>query len=111
MGKKRKPAISVKVGPLDYTVIYAKRLHTDHELFGVTMASQQKIYVDPDVPLQTGQDTLLHELLHAIFDVAGLNIELDDGAKLTEEQIIRRVTPWLLMLLKDNPHVVEHLIK
>ena len=50
-------------------------------------------------------DTLLHEILHSLFRMAGF--ELSD----TEEEIVGRITPWLHSLIVQNPELIQAIIR
>jgi hypothetical protein len=63
---------------------------------------QLTIYVNTQSAFQQQQDTLLHEILHAV--ISNCPVFHDST---TEESLIRSVTPYLLTVLKDNPGVVE----
>ena len=56
------------------------------------------------------QDTLIHEILHAIWDLSSLHNQ--DPSKLDdpEEFIVGLISPYLLGVLKDNPHVLKYLL-
>lgn len=49
-------------------------------------------------------DTLLHEVLHAVFLATGLNGED------REEELIERLTPMLLQVIRDNPDLIQTLV-
>ncbi len=82
----------------------------------LTLAAQQRIgecsYEDLAIrlahSLAPGQtrETLLHEAMHALSNMAGLDHELGDEA---EEKVVRRLAPLLLALLRDNPKLVRFL--
>lgn len=57
-------------------------------------------------------DTLLHEISHACFAIAGysdLPVKTSDNSD-TEEVLIRLLVPVLLQVLRENPHVAEYLV-
>lgn len=56
------------------------------------------------------QETLIHELLHTAYDASGathLSLEKHED---TEEATCLALSPVLLGILKNNPHVVAYLI-
>lgn len=59
------------------------------------------IYIDPALTLQPLQDTLLHEIIHAILQAYEKDSEL----------LVRILTPAMLGLIKDNPHLVRLLTR
>ncbi len=63
------------------------------------------IVVDPTLPYDQQADTLLHEVEHAIFYVAGVHDE-----KLTEHQAIDRTSTLRLAVLRENPDLVAFLL-
>jgi hypothetical protein len=60
------------------------------------------IYVAEGQVLDQEQDTLAHELFHLIDDLLGIG--------LSEEQVVKLTTAWLAAL-KDNPKLVDYLMK
>jgi hypothetical protein len=56
-------------------------------------------------------DSVVHELLHAIWAQAGMNEIVDStDAKSDGERIIRAITPRLIALLRDNPQISRLII-
>lgn len=74
----------------------------DDGLNGECDVDKQQILVREGQPLESEQDTVLHELLHAIDESMGL--------KLKESQVKGAAT-GLLAVLKDNPSLVTYLRK
>jgi hypothetical protein len=83
-------------------------------LFGRTINQQTEIELEPDQSFGQARDTVLHELQHAIYGNTILHSHSSvkvRAAVADEEGTIRTLTPWLLMLLRDNPGLVEWLMK
>lgn len=55
---------------------------------------------------QIKASTLLHESLHAMFEISGLSDKMK--AEL-EEEIIRQIESHLYQFIKDNPEVVRYI--
>lgn len=66
---------------------------------GVTYFDECKIYIAKGTSDQALEDTLIHELLHATFNVCG-GSELI-GSYRKEERLVRAFTPVLHRLIKD----------
>jgi hypothetical protein len=104
---------SVRIGPFKYTVLcdaQARLRAVEHAadgkgLLGYTNPNLLEITVAEQMPRQLQQETLLHELLHAIASVTGLTVEWGDD----EEQIICRLSPVLLDVLQRNVELVDFL--
>lgn len=104
---------SVVVGPFKYKVLcdaQARLRAVEHAadgkgLLGYTNPNLLEITVAEQLPRQMQQETLLHELLHAIAHVTGLAIEWGDD----EEQTICRLSPILLDMLQRNVELVDYL--
>lgn len=94
----------IKVGAVDYTV------HTlspkDKGQYGVCVYEHQRIYLTPNMLHQQASDTLLHEVMHAIWSEAGL----DHIPDLNEETIIRTMATWLRIVLRDNPDFAKFIV-
>jgi hypothetical protein len=68
--------------------------------YGRCAYSQCRIYIANDQDDQAFEDTLLHELLHALLHVTSADDAYDkDAAK--EEDLVQKLTPVLHRLLKD----------
>lgn len=77
--------------------------HSDH---GATHHHWSLIAINPtDSPSQQA-DSLLHEVLHVIWFVASLD-HMPEGDR--EEPTVARLTPWLSLVLCDNPDMMAFL--
>jgi Zn-dependent peptidase ImmA (M78 family) len=79
----------------DIDVEYVKGL----EDYGNFEQKNATIFIDSELTLQPMQDTLLHEIMHAILQAYEKDTEV----------LVRILTPALLGLLKDNPHLIKFL--
>jgi len=82
------------------TISYLTGAPLDDGLNGECDVDKQQIFVRDGQPLESEQDTVLHELLHAVDEAMGL--------KLKESQVKGAAT-GLLAVLKDNPSLVTYL--
>ena len=104
----------VKVGPLVFEVVADEAQHKElcdsrnEYVYGAIRVSKQVIFLDPNLPLGQLQDTLLHEVLHAIWWVAGFRGEKE---RVTEEEVIERTTSILLDTLQRNPQLTAFLMQ
>lgn len=81
-----------------FTVSYPESVEGD--LVGECDTDKQTIAVQDAMPLESEQDTLLHECLHAIDEM------VDAGLK---ESQVKRLATGLLAVLKDNPKMASYL--
>lgn len=65
---------------------------------GETNANQLTIKIDPSINRHRQEITLMHELLHAILDMAGSQ----EDEKFDEEQIAHRLSRPILYLFEKN---------
>jgi hypothetical protein len=94
----------IKVGPYNYTVeLYPNSEYSDH---GACVYTHQTIFLNHNQHPERAGDTLLHEVLHAIWDLSGF----DQVAELNEENIVRSMATWLSLTLKENPKLVDFII-
>jgi hypothetical protein len=100
----------LKIGHAVYSVVYdtvelnaAIRDHQE-QLYGLTRPDQHKIIIDPDVSWYRLIETLMHEILHACWDLTNLAVHYKDEQ---EEEIVRSLSPILVSLLQQNPIFVE----
>lgn len=83
-----------------FTVQFLTAAPLDDGLNGECDSDEQQILVRDGQPLESEQDTLLHEVIHAIDEAMGL--------KMKEAQVKGTAT-GLLAVLKDNPALVGYL--
>lgn len=99
---RRKHAVplpeDVRLGPYSFTVGFEKALNRS-SLLGETHGSDLNILLNPSQHPMVLRETVVHELLHACFAVSSLTHALSDEE---EERIVAILSPWLLMLLRDN---------
>jgi hypothetical protein len=77
------------------------------EILGLTNPDEQTIMVESvDAGLDVQAVTLLHEVIHAVFSQVGMRDTLDHNV---EEAVIKRQTPLLLQVLRENPKLIEYL--
>lgn len=89
-----------------YKIVYEPRggtlVESEHE-YGECDFDKQTLTILEGQPLESEQDTVLHEVLHA---VDGAMIDEKDQAS---EAVIRRVATGLLAVIKDNPRFLSYL--
>lgn len=99
-----KPPGKVVVGPFTYTVVVDEgRIPSD--LYGACDKGHHIISLHPNQSAQRLRVTLVHELLHALCDVTGVD---DDKV---EERVVTVLAPVLLGLLRGNPRLVKWLME
>lgn len=78
------------------------------EAMGYTNSGMQEITSrgEPACSFHAERDTLMHEAMHAIFNMTGLDSIFSD---VDAEDYVSRLTPAILTLLRDNPGLVEYL--
>lgn len=94
----------VKVGAVDYTIHLLDP--KDKGQYGVCLYEHQRIYLTPNMKHQQASDTLLHEVMHAIWSESGL----DHIPDLNEETIIRTMATWLRMVFTHNPDFTRFVV-
>lgn len=96
--------MEVKVGPIRYRITEDSS-EIEEGRCGVTYKQTARIRINPSLSADVRKETLLHEMLHAICSICGI----DDEDRLTEEEWISRVSPILLMVLQENPDLLSEL--
>lgn len=108
----------VKVGPKYYKLQTSpehwNQLCADESVGGAYGHTDNKTLVISISPYQSSseyQDTLLHEILHAVWAQGpDIGATMDDiGQDGREEYLVGRQSPWLLLVLQDNPRLFEFL--
>lgn len=99
---------SLKVAPYRYKVIQHKGLSAAAGVLGACANDELHILMDPDSPPMVYAETLFHETLHAIWNQTFLATKYSSQE---EEDIIYTLTPRIVALLRDNPKLVEELMR
>jgi hypothetical protein len=88
----------------DHAIIWVEPNPLDVQRVGQYHPAQIVIHVlDKQHPIEEG-DTLLHEILHAIWSSMGMH-----HGPLEEEAIIHRLSTGLFQVFLDNPEVLRYL--
>ncbi len=99
------------IGPYEYTVSFDGEASYDHDYLGVCLNRSRRIKLDPRQSDTELPQTLLHETLHAIGSVYGIDEwsrhKTDSDGKLTDK--IDLMASSLLVFLRENKEVVEWL--
>lgn len=98
------PPKTVKVGPVNYTVRSYENLAGDDgkALWGHCNHTSLEVALNNGVAKDFERVVLMHELLHGIYHLSGL----PDSEQ--EEQVVNSLAPLLVLLLRDNPKLVEY---
>jgi hypothetical protein len=95
----------IKIGPYNYVVeLFPDATTTDH---GACVYNHQTIFLSTNQHAERAGDTLLHEVLHAIWDVSGFDVMPD----LHEESIVRGMATMLSAVLRDNPQFAKFVLE
>lgn len=94
---------SVETGPFLYRVHLSEIALDGYN--GGTNFNNRVIAIDGNITLDGQRETLLHEVLHCTLDLTGLR----SMGKDEEENLVASLSPWLLMVLRDNPELVKFL--
>lgn len=102
-----KRPLRVRVLGKQYDLAYVppdspKLMDGEDALVGQCDSEKQRILIAEGQPLESEQDTVLHEVLHAVdFAMSGV----EDAP----EAVIRRLATGFLAVIKDNPSFVKYL--
>lgn len=95
------------VEPFAYRVQYEPEWSIKTGNMGNCVTDTQTIYVDASLTEQAERDTVLHEVLHALWSQTGLQKAYTEDQ---QEDVVWQLTPRLLAVLKDNPDFVTWLL-
>lgn len=103
-----KPPEKIKVGYRDFDVYVADHAEAINEQkFGACSSNTGHIWIDLALDAHNVASTMLHELGHAIWNVWGRG----DGETITQEQAALLFSNGFATIFRDNPKLVEWLIK
>lgn len=89
---------TIRVGPCDFKVVWDAALLGAQKLYGQTDYGRLEVALDPDLPIQKGRITVMHENIHMIDEAFQLGIE---------EREVTLLANALVMLFRDNPWLKE----
>ena len=101
--EKLRPDV-IRVMGRDFYVKYYGDSPLGHANLGICQNHQFEIHVLATVHPVEEADTLLHELLHAIW----YTMSIDCGGPMEEEPIVRRLSTGLIGVFLDNPHLLKY---
>lgn len=105
MSTPKLPA-SVRVGALDYAIKpWSQKAADNTRAYGMCDRATLVILIQEDLTPQKQAEVLLHEILHACYDNAGLNME----PTLEEERVVNGMGYQLLQVIRDNPKLMVFL--
>lgn len=91
---------SIRIGAYDIQICY---LSKDDDDMGSFDSSTETIWIQSEFKSNiSAVDTLIHEILHACWDVSAL-----PSSAVVEEQVVASITPVMTQVFRDNPAVVE----
>lgn len=93
----------IKIGPLDIDVFF---IPGDNEDFGDFTYLQSQIRVDSRLKSTALVDTLLHEILHAIWALGHLKSKAQK-----EERAVAVIATYLTQVIRDNPDLMKWIAK
>ena len=86
---------NLKVGAHNYQIVLTDQIDD----FGACEHTKLRILINNSAPQSQQEETLIHEALHAIFDITGISKDLTD---LEEEKIVQPLGHAIYQLLLDN---------
>ena len=94
----------IKIGPIEYWVEFKKNLQTPSgdDLYGCVKFAESAIHIEAHMGHQRQRVTVLHEVIHAMFDQCGIP---------EMEEHIASMSFSMLALLKDNPKFVAWVVE
>ncbi len=95
----------IKIGPINYKICRTDGIRDGNIFDGLQIYEEAKILLKDNLDENVERITLIHEILHAIFD----NVSLSNTGK--NHQLIGLLATTLYGLILDNPELVKYLQK
>jgi hypothetical protein len=92
----------VKILGREYTITYVSPSPLNTAYMGLCDNSRQLIYIEDYQTQVEEADTVLHEVIHAIRNMARLDIPAD-----LEEQMVATTATGLISVFHDNPEFAQ----
>jgi len=107
----------IKVGGKTYTINFEEDLTEkfgitgDDEVYGCIDYANSNIYVDTNMSEDSIQESLVHEILHALLDRRNLEL-IGKNSTIPEmvENIVEYLTPRFHAFLVDNPNFQKEIL-
>ncbi len=93
----------IKIGNINYELSEVPCVDRYSALKGQIIYDESIIKILDDMNLEHKQETLLHEILHGLIHF--LNIDLDNK----EEEVVTQFARGIMMVIKDNPDLINYL--
>ena len=102
----------VKIGSIVWEVSEQKRKHAADDHYGFTNYKDATIIIDADLPVAMKRTTLIHEIMHAILSTFGGSFKPSKSTEFAdwEHYFIGLYEEPMIMVLRDNPELVEYLL-
>jgi len=94
----------ISIGQVDYTVHLFPESHD--ATYGVCLTDHQRIYLSVNQTWQQAGNTLLHEVMHAIWQQSGLSCIENP----TEENVVNIMATWLHMVMVNNKDFTDFVL-
>lgn len=96
--------MKLKIGPFVYTIVREEEVGEENgsPIWGQCTNRTSTIRILSSLPEIQRKHTELHEILHALFFLGGLE-------PVEEEKIVNTLAPLLMLFMQDNPKYVESL--
>lgn len=106
MKKTKKIPSKIKLGPYLYRIEMVKSLQDGKgtDLMGHCKSGEHLIELREELPPDRERAVLLHELMHAMWEMGALEEETK------EELAVLILSPLLLGVMKENPKLMEYLL-
>lgn len=93
---------TLRILGFDWEIKKDKNVAYEGSIHGSTHTGSQIIFLEPDDTKQKNEQTLLHEVMHALWWQQGLNARYSGEQKKFEEEIIAALASGLYQVLIDN---------
>lgn len=112
-GERIKLPTTVRIGPHDYTIKQWGKMAADNDgSLGLCDKTTSTILVADYLSDQKACEVLIHECLHACYDVAGLHYGPGKGdATVEEERLVNGLAYAVTGVLRDNPQLLAYVAK
>ena len=106
--------VSIKGMWQDFAISFCKDLGDDFEVIeGMVCFDNGKLLLAQTEDAEDQIDTLIHEVLHIILDGAylGAEEEIDGKHSLSNEELVRQITPSMVHFLRNNKKFLAVVLK
>ena len=101
----------LRIGPLVWTIVFTTEDALEEDCVGWLDAVNLRILLNKDRPPTALRETLIHEILHAIFFSYGIEVHVKGDSSEREEFVVNALGLPIYQVLLDNREILNWILE